>query len=164
MRLVMMVLLAGLVAGFTVHSPVFAADKGKMWAISEIDHLMMTREHRAGALPELRTIAESAEHNFQSIVYIAQVTTEVGYHTGLLLDIARLAAACPHECPYFNEIALLAVLCLSESNQVVDLAFLAKGAKNSWDRAELERRMKTVAANAELRSYEEARRYSAHGN
>ncbi len=163
MRLVMMILLAGLVAGIAVHSPVFAAEKGKVWALSEIDRLMTARANQAGALPELRAIAESADHNFQTIVYIAQVTTEVGYHTGLLVDIARLAAVCPHECPYYNDIALLAVLCLSESNQVIDLAYLAKTAKNSWDRSELERRIKSVAASAELKSYDEALQYSAHG-
>ncbi|GEM_PF-6286194 len=133
-----------------------AAADARTEAINKIDKLISTYPNYAQNLKELRLLALAASHNFLSIADIARITTEVHYHTLLLIDIAKIASETRHDCDCFTDIAVLAVLKLSESSKVMALARQAKEATSSSDMRKVSSAMKRLRNEAELKTYDEA--------
>lgn len=132
----------------------------KHTALNEIGRIVKNADSNGPALQAIKLCAYSADHNLHALVQITGLTAEFGYHTAVLTELAVIVAQTDYECPYYGEIAGLAVRSLSSSDRVIAVAKQARDARSSWDFIRLKSAIQEIDDACELRSLEEARAYN----
>ncbi len=102
----------------------------------------------------------NAKHNIDVIDEIDEMNKIFKYHNGVLIAIAVIASETDYECPYFQKIAQLGVMRLSDSVDVIKLAERAYEAKTEEDYQYIENQIQLYKEGADFSTYEEALNYN----
>lgn len=102
-----------------------------------------------------------AKHNTEVIDQISEMNRTFIYGNGLLIMIAIIAADTDYECPYYKDIAELAVMKLSEIGVVVDLVEKAREAKTQEEKKYIEDQIEVMKAGADFKTYQQALDYNS---
>lgn len=100
------------------------------------------------------------KYNKQSIDRILEMNKVFKYHNGVLMSIAVIAANTDYESPYFLDISELAVMKLTNSKAIIDLAEKVRIAKSDEDKENIQNEINNIKSEAELKSYQEALEYN----
>ena len=111
--------------------------------------------HR-GAIREVAALLPAATANLDAIVCCAQLVGMFGYHTGALVDIARIASGCPSPHPEFVQLAELAVRRLWGTLEMVRLARELAGTQGEEDIARIRQEIAGIDATADFPNLEAA--------
>jgi len=128
-------------------------------AVNKINELKNTATHHKTALKSIAQIAKGASLNFDVYVYIAELASEFNYHTEPLVAIARHASQAKVETDYFNQLADLTVMKLSETQAFVDCA-LAVSKLNASKSVEIEKKIEELKRTADFKTLDEAKAYN----
>jgi len=130
--------------------------KEKQEALREIEGFCKEAEFNHGAIVKIASLISKTERNLPVIIRAAYLASKFKYHTGLLVTTAKLAASCDHKCPELREVADLAVLKLSESQKIVQLAEQAKKARSEKEKRQVRQKIEKLKAIADYKSIKEA--------
>jgi DNA-directed RNA polymerase specialized sigma24 family protein len=125
-------------------------------ALREIAKYEEQARFHQGAIHAIGQFVPGAKANVAVIVRCAYLASKFRYHTQPLIEVARLAAQCDHECPELASIAELAVLTLSGTDRVVPLAQEAAKAQSGEERLRVQQAIEQMRAGASCASIEEA--------
>ena len=75
----------------------------KQEAIRTIDGYRKEAKFHIGAIKEIANQVLKAKYNIPVIIHTAYLASKFGYHTLPLVDIAKMASSCDHECPELSE-------------------------------------------------------------
>jgi hypothetical protein len=128
----------------------------KQEALRTIEKFYNEAEFNQGAILEIARQVPKAEHNIWVITRCAYLASRFGYHTGPLVDIAKLAALCDRECQELYELAELDVMKKSDSAGLMRLARSAVKAESREEKKELRKGIDEFRATADYKSIEEA--------
>ncbi len=128
----------------------------KLEALERIENIMVNATFHQGSLVELAKLVVEAPHNHQRIVKAAELASQFGYHTGALAIIAGFAAEADHECEELDEILELAVLKLSGTMQVIELAKSAVLAEGNDEEAAVQSQIESMRRTTDYQTLEEA--------
>jgi len=123
-------------------------------ALSEIDGYYSEAKFHQGAISEIASLVPEANHNIRVITRTAYLASKFGYHTGPLMDIAKMAAKLDHECEELSELAELAVLNRGGTG-VVRLAELAANAQSEEEKHRIREEIEWMKTTADYASVEE---------
>lgn len=101
-----------------------------------------------------------AKYNISTIDQIAEMNKTFKYHNGVLIAIAVIASETNYECPYYKDIAELAVMKLQDSMAVINLAEKVREAKTTKDKEYIQNQIRQMKAEAEFKTYQEALDYN----
>lgn len=101
-----------------------------------------------------------AKYNISTINRISDMNDIFKYHNGVLIGVAIIAADTDYECPYFEDIAELGVMKLSESVKVIKLAEKARDATTDEEKELIKNQILCMKAEAELKTYQQALDYN----
>lgn len=101
-----------------------------------------------------------AKYNISAIDRIGDMNKTFKYHNTVLIAVAVIAAETDYECPYYKDISDLAVMKLSESMDVINLAEKARVAETEEDKEYIRNQINLMKENAEFKTYEEAFDYN----
>jgi cytochrome c-type biogenesis protein CcmH/NrfF len=101
-----------------------------------------------------------AKHNIAVVDQIVEMNKTFKYHNAVLMAVAIIAADTDYEFPYYKDIAELAVMKLSDSVSVIDLAERAREAKTQGDKELVQNQIKQMKANADFNTYQKALDYN----
>lgn len=102
-----------------------------------------------------------SKYNTAVIDQIAKMNKTFKYHNSVLLAVAIVAADTDYECPYYKDIAELAVMKLSDSASVIDLAEKTREAKTEEDKKIIVAQIQQMKENAYFKTYQQALDYNA---
>jgi RNA polymerase sigma-70 factor, ECF subfamily len=125
-------------------------------ALREIEKYEEQARFHQGAIHAIGQLVPRAKANVAVIVRCAYLALKFGYNTGGLIEIARLAAQCDHECPDLAAIAELVVLKLSGTYDVVRLAQEAANAQTEEEKSHTRQAIEQMRARADCATVEEA--------
>ena len=130
---------------------------GRALALQDIEaYYEKARSGMKQNIAKITAFAETARHNHDALVRCAELLYKFSYHTEVILDVARVAAASRHRYTEFVEIADLSVMKLSGSYQVVDLAKAFAATPPSRGVEKVRRELDQLIETAEYQSIEEA--------
>lgn len=101
-----------------------------------------------------------ARYNIAVIDQIANMNKTFKYHNAVLLAVAIIAADTDFECPYYKDIAELAVMKLSDSVGVIDLAEKTREAKTEEDKEIIKTKVLQMKESADFKTYRQALDYN----
>lgn len=123
--------------------------------ISQINDISAVYEDSGELSKDLK-----AKYNIDVIDYIAKMNKTFKYHNTLLLAVAIVAADTDFECPYYKDIAELAVMKLSDSESVIDLAVKTRVAKTEEDQEIIKTKILQMKEKADFKTYQLALNYN----
>jgi hypothetical protein len=130
----------------------------KKEAFAKLEEIYRTAQYHEQAVERVADLISAARHNYDSIVYAAELMASCGFHTLVLQDVADAASKAAMEIPEYRDIVELAVIKLGGSDEVVNLAKWASRLTDQGQVGELKTRIADMKAGAEAQSVEEARR------
>ena len=105
---------------------------------------------------EVARMIEGAHYNIASLVRAAELLSRLGYHTAVILDVARIAAGAPSEREEFTDLVDLSVTMLSTSGSIVRLARRFADVRGVAERRELQMELAELKESADYGSVNEA--------
>jgi hypothetical protein len=130
----------------------------KKEALAKLEEIYRTAQYHEMAVERIADLISAAKHNYDSLVYAAELMAGCGFHTQVLQDVADAASKAMMEIPEYRDIVELAVIKLGGSDEVVKLAQWASRLTDSGQMEELRTRITDMKAGAEAQSVEEAKR------
>ncbi len=130
----------------------------KKEAFAKLEEIYRTAQYHEQAVERVADLISAARHNYDALVYAAELMASCGFHTQVLQDVADAASKAAMEIPEFRDIVELAVIKLGGSDEVVDLAKWASRLTDQGQIEELKTRIADMKAGAEAQSVEEAKR------
>ncbi len=125
-------------------------------ALRKIEQFYNEAEFNQGAIIDIARQVPKAEYNIPVLIHTAYIASRFGYHTGPLVDIAKLAALCDRECVELYELAELDVMKKSDSAGLMRLARSAVKAQSQEEKEQLRQGIEDFKATADYKSIEEA--------
>ncbi|HUL44767.1 MAG TPA: hypothetical protein VLY03_10450 [Bacteroidota bacterium] len=146
---------------FPIHT-VRGGDYDRRSALAEINTIIDKAEFNLAGLYVIKHYAENATCNFSAIVSTARLASEFGYHTVLLVLVAKVASETDHECPYLTQIASFVVRNPSANSGLIELAELAGRAKTGDEFKDVDRAMEKADHECAYMTLDEARSHQQH--
>ena len=128
----------------------------KKEALRAIEGFLNEAEFHQGAILDIARLIPKAKHNVPVITHCAYLASKFGYSTGPLMDIAKLAASCDHDCEELRELAERAVLRLWGTVEIVQIAESAAKAQSVEEKEQVGQKIEEFRATADYGSLEEA--------
>lgn len=138
-----------------------SADKmTRLQAVNAVEKIYQKTRSNSLALKSILNYTKRATGNFETMVYLAQMTYEFGYHTTAFVKIAQYASKAGFETDYFKQLADIAVMKLDETYRISDLAEEVAGLKKPVS-AEIDKKIQMLRESAKFKNLDEARNYNA---
>ncbi len=149
-----------------------AADLDKRAAIEELQQVKLNKDYRdvfvqfsklAAVYDHSDSLSKDlkAKHNIEIIDKIGQMNRTFKYHNTVLIAVAIIASDTKFECTLFKDITELAVMKLSDSAFILDLAQKARDADTDEEIQELSKEIKKAKEKADFKTFEEAEKYNS---
>lgn len=131
----------------------------KIEAIKKINEIYKNSTSNTLSIKSILDIAEKDTINLDSYVYLANLANEFGYHTLVLNEIAESVYHAKVETNYFKQLGDLAVMKLSESNQISKLADAISEIDTPVN-TDVEKEIQALQKSADFKTMDEARAYN----
>ena len=105
---------------------------------------------------EVARMVERADHNIAALIRAAELLSKLGYHTAVILDVARIAAGASVERKEFADLIDLSVTMLSNSGSIVRLARRISDARGTGEQRDLQMELAKLKESADYSSVDEA--------
>ena len=125
-------------------------------ALREIEKYEEQARFHQGAIHAIGQLVPGAKANVAVIVRCAYLASKFSYNTQPLIEVARLAAQCDHECPELAAVAELVVLKLGGTDDVLRLAQEAAKAQAEEEKCQVRQAIQQMRAGAGCANVEEA--------
>ncbi len=134
-------------------------DQKKIDAIKKIKEIKAKAKFKDEGIETILKFAEKDTKNFDTYVYLADLSGEFGNQHGGLMSIALYTSQAKIETDYFKQLGDLVVMKLSGTQQVVDLGFAVSNLTTPTD-AQIEKQIQEMKSSADFKTMEEARAYN----
>lgn len=131
----------------------------KQEAIGKIQKIISDTKYNGISVKKILRVAKKSTMNFNTYVYIADLVHEFGYHTDPLIKIAQYASLAKVESGYFIQLSELAVMKLSETQKIVDLAETISKLDTPVN-AEIDIKIQELKGTADFKTMTEAKVYN----
>lgn len=139
-----------------------SADKmTRLQAVNAVEKIYQKTRSNSLALKSILNYTKRATGNFETMVYLAQMTYEFRYHTTAFVKIAQYASKAGFETGYFKQLADIAVMKLDETYRITDLAEEVAGSKKPVS-PEIDKKIQLLKESAKYKNLDEARNYNAN--
>lgn len=138
-------------------------EQKKSEAIEKINQIYDKAAYNQGGIRSILMFSKKASTNFDTFVNLAEMANEFGYHTNAFVHIARYASKAKVETGYFNQLADLSVMKLSETKKVEKIASdISK--LNTSTSVEIENELQEFRNTADFKTLDEAKAYNKRIN
>lgn len=131
----------------------------KIGAIKKINEICKSSASNTLGIISILNIAKKDTTNFDNYVYLANLAGEFGYHTSVLIDIAKSVHHAKIETNYFKQVGDLAVIKLSNSYKISKLADDVSEIDTPIN-TKIEKDILAIQKSADFKTMNEARAYN----
>lgn len=125
-------------------------------AVKKVQELLKNAPLKMKANKKLEVLTKKSTNNFSTLVYITELTTQIGYHTKTYIAIAEIASKATHEIDYLDEIVELNGIKLSGTGGLIDLAKQAEKAKTGDELKKVKEEITKLKSTAKYKTIDEA--------
>lgn len=131
----------------------------RIQAVKAVEAIYQKTRNNSLALKSILNYTKRATGNFESMVYLAQMTYEFRYHTTAFVKIARYASKARVETDYFRQLADISVMKLEETLKIIAVAEEVSKL-NTATSPEIDKKIELFKKSAKYKTLDEARNYN----